>query len=409
MFTKNSRLKSRVFCLCRDKIYLMKLAQVKFGRGAIYLIAFIFALHQTPSAYINSSFLAKFVGDSNVGFIYSIASALTIFAFLAIRPILKRYGNYHSFAVVLLLNLISLLTMSFAETGLVLVLAYVVGHIARDLAFFHLDIFLEDVSDTKETGGIRGVYLSIMNMAYIIGPLLAGLIITDTDYWKVYLLGAGILIPTFFILLRYLNKFKDPEYKELKIKETVRAVLQQKDMYSIFAINSLLRFFYAWMVIYAPIYLVKHIGFTISETAFIIGIALVAFVIFEAPLGYVADKYLKEKYFLILGFIIMAITTASLSFIIEPNFWLWAGILFLTRTGASLVEVMSESYFFKKIDSSDINVMGFYRMLRPFVYTAAPLFASLLLLVIDIKFLFLVLGAFLLYGIRYSMVLDDKI
>jgi len=207
--------------------------------------------------------------------------------------------------------------------------------------------------------------------------------------------------------MRYMHTFKDPEYKDLKIEYTAKSVFKNKNMYSVFAINSLLRFFYAWMIIYAPIYLIQHVGFSVSETTFMIGLALVAFILLQTPLGYIADKILGEKEFLIGGFIILALSTASLSFITSTNFWVWTGMLFVTRIGASVVEVMSEAYFFKNIDSSDLNVIGFFRMLRPFVYTVAPLLASLLLLFIEIRFLFLILGAIILYGLRYSLILKD--
>ena len=387
----------------------MKIKPVTVGRGVIYLIAFLFALHQTPFAYINSTFLAQFVGEGNVGLIYTLGSILTIGGFLMIRPLLKRFGNYHTFGIVLLIDFITLIVLSFSVSGVVAIIAYVIGYTMRNLAMFHLDIFLEDVSTEKDAGGVRGIYLSIMSVSFVIGPLLSGFLLTDTDFWKVYLLGAGILLPTFFILLRYLKYFKDPVYKEPTLLITAKKVMKNVDMYSIFSINSLLRFFYSWMVIYAPIYMVQHIGFTISETTFIIAIALVAFVILEAPLGYLADNYFGEKEFLVIGFLILAGSTATIAFLPDPNFTLWAIVLFITRTGASFVEVGSEAYFFKKVDISDINVLGFFRMLRPFVYMISPLLASLLLLIVDIRFLFLILGAVMLYGIRYSLALKDTL
>lgn len=387
----------------------MRIKKTTVGRGVIYVIAFIFALHTTPFTYINSTFLSQYVGENNVGFIYTISSILTILAFICIRPILKRFGNYHTFGFAILIDFITLLIISFIDSGFILITAYVIGHIVRNLALFHLDIFLEDTSLNKDTGKIRGTYLTMMNLSFIIGPMIAGFIITDHDYWKVYLLGAILLLPIFFIFIRYLKHFKDPEYKDPKLFHTAKKVLQNKNMYSTFAIGSLLNFFYAWMVIYTPIYLIQHIGFSVSNAVFIIAIALIAFIIFQLPFGYIADKWLGEKEILITGFLIMAVSTASITFIDKPDFILWATILFITRIGASLIEIGNETYFFKKIDSSDINALGFFRMLSPVMYTVAPLLASLLLLIIDIRFLFLILGTILLYGIKYSLALKDTL
>lgn len=377
------------------------------GRTLIYILTLLFTLHVTPATYIESSFLGQFVSTGTLGFIFSLASIVSIFAFIYVRPLLRRFGNYKTFLFVLLTELVTLLYMATSDTGWIVLTAFIIGHTMRNLAFFHLDIFLEELSPDKDTGGIRGMYLTVMNISFIVGPLLGGVLLTNGDYWKIFVASIVLLIPVLYILVTYLRNFQDPDYKDLKLEHTTRRVFRNKNMYSIFAINSLLRFFYAWMIIYAPIYLVQHVGFSISETTFIIGIALIAFVLLQAPLGYLADKVTGEKEFLIAGFVILGASTAALTFITSANFWVWVMALFITRIGASIVEVMSESYFFKKIDSSDLNVIGFFRMLRPFVYTVAPLLASTLLIIINIRFLFLLLGIIMLYGIKYSLTLKD--
>jgi MFS family permease len=379
------------------------------SKWIIYLIVIAFNLHEAIFAYISSSFLAQFIGIKNVGFIFTGASLLLICSFIIIRPILKKFGNYHSFLAVVLLEIIALLLLSFSTSATVLITFYIIGHIMRGLAYFHLDIFLEDLSIDKDTGKIRGVYLTVSSFSYIIGPTLAGVILTNTDYWKVFLSSAVILLPVVFISLRYLSRFKDPEYKEINFIKTAKRILTNHNLFSLFIIHSLLKFFYAWVVLYIPFYLITNIGFSVSETTFIIAIALTAFVILEYPLGYIADRYLGEKEFLILGFIIISISTALLSFITEANFWVWAVALFSTRIGASMIEVMNETYFFKKINSSDINVLGFFRILGPLAYTVAPLIASILLMIIDIRFLFLILGAIMLYGVKHSLALKDTL
>jgi MFS family permease len=127
----------------------------------------------------------------------------------------------------------------------------------------------------------------------------------------------------------------------------------------------------------------------------------------EGFLGYIADKYIGEKEILVTGFIILAGSTALMSFVDSNSFWIWALVLFMTRVGASMIEIMTETYFFKKITSTDVSIIGAFRMTRPFIYTLSPLLGSLLLFVIDSKYLFLLLGIFMLYGIRHALILHD--
>jgi len=388
----------------------MTLSKSSHYRGIVYILVFLFTLHVTPGTYINSSFLAQFVGPQGVGLIIALGSIFTIAAFFFTRPVLSKYGNFKTFLLVLFLELLSLLLLSVSWLpSQILIGAYVLGFTMRNLAFFHLDIFLEDASSDESTGGIRGIYLTMMNVSFLIGPLMAGFIVQDAQYWKVYMISSIILLPSIYIVLKYLRDFKDPTYERFDFMKTMLAVKNKVDLRAAFSIQALLRFFFSWMIIYTPIYLVQSIGFTIAETTKIIGIALIAFVLLEGFLGYIADKYIGEKEILITGFIILAGSTAALSFIDSNSFWVWTAALFMTRVGASMIEIMGETYFFKKIDSSDVSIIGMFRMTRPFIYAISPLLGSLLLFVIDIKYLFLILGVFMLYGIRHSIILHDTL
>jgi len=126
------------------------------------------------------------------------------------------------------------------------------------------------------------------------------------------------------------------------------------------------------MVVYTPLYLTKYVGFSWAEIGVIFTIMLLPFVIFEIPVGRLADKKYGEKEFLTVGFIIMGIFTMAIGFVTVKNFWLWAAILFATRIGASFVEITCDTYFFKKVDQGKTDVIGFYRLTRPLSYVAAP-------------------------------------
>lgn len=388
----------------QQKICKQKLS----ARHLIYFIAFLFTLHTTPAVYVTSSFIGQYLPEDKIGYIYSIASLLTILVFVVIRPILVRYGNYKTFIFTLATNLVMLGVILIPDINSKIILgAIIINSIMHATAYFHLDIFISHYSNFKDTGVVRGAFLTAQNIAFVIGPLLAGAMLKGDDYWKIFLFGICLMIPTIYISLRYLKDFKDPEYKDPELLKTAIKVLRNKDVYNAISIQGLLRVFYSWMIIYTPIFLTMHIGFSISETATIIGIALVAFLFFTTPLGYISDKVMGEKELLILGFLIMALSTGLMSFVDTKSFWLWAGILFVTRIGASMVELMGEAYFFKKIDSTDISMVSFYRMVRPITYLIFPAIASGLLIFIDIKYLFLILGIFMLYGIKYSLAIKD--
>lgn len=380
-----------------------------FRKTILYVLIFIFTLHVTPATYINSSFLGQFLPESYVGYVFSVASVFTIIAFIFIRRLLTKIGNFKTALTMILLEVICLLTLVVSDFAPLVLTAYIIGFILRTLIMFSFDIFLENISKDDDTGSIRGIYLTSLNIAFLIGPIISSLLLTDHNFWKVYLFSTVILIPVIYIMLKYMRDFKDPVYEKPLFFKTAKRIYDHCNLYGIFFCAFLLRFFFSWMIIYTPIYLNQHIGFSLSETTLIIGVGLIPFVLLEALLGWLADTKIGEKEILTGGFIITAIATASISFINVPNMAIWMIILFITRVGAVMIEITTESYLFKKIDSGEINVLSFFRVIRPVAYVVSPIIASILLTIVDFKFIFLILGAIMLYGIRYSLAIRDTL
>lgn len=383
------------------------LTSKKLNKGVIYLLIFLFTLHLTPTTYINSSYLEQFIDTKIIGYIYSIASALTIICFFYIRKVLRKKGNYKTVIYLLFIETASLLIMAFAQNTAIALSAFVINFITTSLVFFNIDIFLESASSDKETGGIRGYYMTFLNLAFLIGPFIASFILTDHDFWKVYLLGVIIQIPVIYIIIKHLKNFEDPVYTKPRLLKTFKKLKENSDLYSTFASGFLLRIFFSVMVVYTPLYLIDQIGFKVSETTLIIAVSLLPFVLLEIPLGKISDKFLGEKEILTYGFLITAVATSLITFINSSNIIIWMLILFVTRIGATMIEISSEVHLFKRIDANNIDIIGLFRSVRPIAYIISPIIASILLLVIDFKFLYLILGAIMLYGLRYSLSIKD--
>jgi len=379
------------------------------GLFSVYLLGFFFAFHTALPTYINSSFLDIFMPEKLVGVIYILASILTIFGFLVMPFLLKKFGNYKIAFLLISLNLIALLGLAILQIPSLLLIFFLINLISIPLVYFSTDIFLEGFSSNLKTGRIRGIYLTSVNLAWALSPFISGLILANNEYWKIYLASFIFLVPVFLILLLNLRSFKDSEYHATHILETVRTVWRNNDLRNIFISNFLLFFFYSWMTIYTPLYLQKNIGFSWGEIGIIFSIMLLPFVLLQFPLGRLADKRYGEKEILSLGFVIMAIATGVISLVSGGNMFVWAVILFITRIGACTVEIMCDTYFFKKVDCLNANVISLYRMSGPFAYILGPLVATLLFnfFSFDIKYLFLVLGLIMIFGLRFSLSIKD--
>lgn len=385
----------------------MMKTSLKNQKGVIFILTFLFNLHLTPTLYINSSFLGQFVDDSKIGLIFTLSSILAILGLIFIPFVLRRIGNFKTFLFVSILETVCLLCLAFLKLPIILISVFIILGLTRTIAYFNIDIFLEHSSKNNETGNVRGVFLTCMSLATILGPLMASFVLTNKPFSSLYLLSAILMIPAFIINIKYLRKFEDNHYKPFEIKKALAQIFKNKDLHAVNTCNFLLNLFYSWMVIYIPLYLHEHIGFSLPETTLIIAIALLPFILFDVIWGNLADKRFGEKELMTAGFIILSISTVAISFIDKPIFIVWAVVLFITRIGASLVETMVETYMFKKIDDEDTEVLSLYRITALLSYIAGPLLASVLFIFVDFKFLFLILGTITLYGITYSLSIKD--
>jgi MFS family permease len=373
----------------------------------IFISVLLLSFHFIFVYFINAKYLSGILSEKTVGYTYTFGALLNIIIFIYAPNFLRRFGNYKLTLVLGVLELIALLGLGFSTTPAIIISLFILHQAVGPALFYCMDIFTESFSTLEEMGNIRGMYLTIQNIPPVITPAIVGLILVKPEYWKIYFIGAAFLVPFFILIISNFKNFKDPEYPVINLKEALVKFYNEKNIFDVFVDHFLLHLFYAWTVIYLPLYLTNHIGFTWGEVGIILSIMLLPFIIFQIPIGRMEDKHHDEKHVLVLGFSIMAASFMLIPFVHEKSLILWAAILFVSRIGASIVEVSSESYFFKHINPTNAGFISFFRMTRSLPYFIIPPIVGLTLLVADFPYIFFVAGLLMLIGVRYALLLRD--
>lgn len=373
----------------------------------IFISVLLLSFHFFFVYFINSKYLSGILSERTVGYTYAVGSLLNIIIFIYAPAFLRKFGNYKLILTLGLIELLTLIGLAFITTPALIIALFIIHQAVGPSLFYCMDIFTEAFSTAEEMGSIRGIYLTMQNIPPVITPAIVGLILIKPEYWKVYLIGALFLIPFFILILSNFRSFKDPEYPIVDLKQALQKFYNQKNIFDVFIDHFLLHVFYAWTVIYIPLYLTNHIGFTWGEVGIILSIMLLPFIIFQIPIGRMEDKYHDEKHVLVLGFSIMAASFMLIPFIHEKSLILWAAILFVSRIGASIVEVSSESYFFKHINPTNAGFISFFRMTRALPFFVIPPIVGITLLVADFPYIFFVCGLLMLVGVRYALLLKN--
>ena len=372
-------------------------------RQVIYFAGFFLTLSAALSYYANSSFLASVVGEDRIGLVYFFASIGSLVV-IGLTPRLAKRFNLR--VLVRLGGLI--LTLSYLGLGLAtnpffkLSLFVLIYNAVVALGFW-LDLYLESLSRDGETGRIRGGYLTVVNAAVLLSPLVSTTVLGEADHFQnLYLLCFAATLP-----LLYLFWFKLARARLESPGHSLWQKLLNPNLRRILLVDLWLNIFYFIMGVYMPIYLHEKIGLAWGEIGLAFTIMLIPFVVIEYPLGWLADRRFGEKEVLAAGIILTGLATLPIFFVTSTTVALWAGLLFATRLGASAWEAMKETYLFKHVAAGDVSTIGLSRLTVPGAYFIGSVATFFLLKVMPIGGFFLTLGLFVLLGLAFSLRLVD--
>jgi MFS family permease len=336
-------------------------------------------------------------------------AALTILGYLLMPSLVRRLGNYSVTLWFVLIQMLLFFGLLSSESPILISFFFILQTAVVAMISLNLDIFLEVYTDAANVGSVRGLYTATLNASWVIAPLIGSMLINGTEnYRNTYMASLMMLIPLFFLVYRNFPKFKDPNYSHLSPWQLIKHVSKNKNWDKLFAVNLILQTFYAWMVVYSPIFLHTVIGFGWEEIGIILVIMLLPFPMIQYPLGRLADRKYGEKEIMFAGFALMGLSTIGLTFIHGHNIAIWAVAMLITRVGAAAAEIMIETYFFKTVRANDAAALGIFRITRPLSYFTGPLIGIIgLMFITNESYMFAVIGITCLLALIPIMTIRD--
>ncbi|MEN8252434.1 MAG: MFS transporter, partial [Patescibacteria group bacterium] len=313
----------------------------------IVFLGFVFGLSLSLLAYIASSYFKQVVGGDNISIFYIITFAVILLVLFNLNKLIERFGRARTLMVLLLFQIIVLFALQLVDISMGGAILLMIYYVLYSVVWVLFDIVLEAYSTDDKTGHIRGLFLAVTNMGILVGPLLSMYLLENYGFDIIFLATMFLYIVMFLSVLIALNNVKGHvEKRHLTIRQTLSKFKHNSNLWKSYWMSFTLRFFYAVMTIYMPLYL-REIGFSWSEIGLIFTVMLIPFVIIEYPAGALADKKYGEKEMLFLGILIMIISVVVMFFTQSVALGVWMGMLFLSRVGAALLESMQDSYFYK--------------------------------------------------------------
>lgn len=378
---------------------------------ATYAMTFLYALHYAIPLYATSSYLHKYFNSSIVSAIYVIGSVLGLLASLRVARSIKQFHTYNFTFGIALAEIIVVALFGNTENQYLLPIFFIIHFMLQTLLFICLNVFIESFSAHANTGSIRGFFLAILNLGIIISPLIGGkiLALSHGSFSALYTISALILVPYLYFLYKYLHHVKEPAYHEVDVITAGVKAFKNKNLRAVIIAELVLEAFYAVMIIYSPLYLAL-VGVSLtSYLTIILPIALLPLVILPYELGLLADTKFGEKEMLIIGLLTLTVTVFLCVVITTSDIRVWTILFLVSRIGASFVETMAFSYYFKKVDKEDPSLTALFINMRGLATLLVGTIGIIIAPFIGDRpqLMFIILGCAILWSISYVLPMKD--
>lgn len=373
----------------------------------ISFISFLLGFSQAVLIYVMSFYFKSAWGTENVGLFYTISYAFILVILLNFHKVVRAAGKSAVLYFSTLAKIVALICLVFLEPSVWSVGFLMLYMIGNAIEWLSLDIILESFSKDQVSGRIRGLHLAIYNAGFIFGPLISAQLLDRYGFAGIFVFILFFEAFIFSLALIGLNGVNHGMKKKLKVLSVVKKIWRRKNIRRIYYISFVLEFFFSLMVIYTPLYLLD-LGLSWDKISIIFTIMLIPFVILQYPVGVLADKKTGEKEMIIASILFMAVSTFMLYFIDSRGVLVWGVALFATRIGAALIEVLRDSYFYKKIDGSDVDMIDIFRTAMPLAFIVSTALSFLMLLFLPLKAAFIFVALVVLSALYPAFRLIDN-
>lgn len=365
---------------------------------ALYLCVFFLGLHHVFVFFTNASIMKETLGltTPHILSIYGASSIFGIVMYLILSrsPRKRTHTKGRIYAAtyleMLCLAMMYVVTATQVFPANIAIYVYIgifiLHHIITPYILFNLDKLFEDYTHIQDRGKGRGIYSTVWNTPFVVVPLMLSSLTTET-LSITYAVAFCLLLPFLLFMYSYIQNPIDEQEEvnqnliplSTKIKNFWADKLDRNSLIT----QSTLHLYYGSTGILLPLYLHQYFNFEWNHIGILLAVMTTPFVLVQIPFGKLEDRTHNDKQIFIWGiFIAIFFTIGALlvpqGLTVEVSFILLTTLLFLSRVGCSMVEISSESMFYKHVTERDEFALLAFRAGRLVPYSLGILFLFLI-------------------------------
>jgi MFS family permease len=338
------------------------------------------------SVYLNS-FLHN---SSLVGLLTSFFMITEVLAYIFLIPLIEKGNKMKMLLVSLIFFVVSYLLFSIYSNIYLVIFLGVFISIVTSLRVTLFGLIVRDKTADDNVSKNEGIIYSLLNSAWVIGPLVAGYFAKIYGFKSVFFLSSIFILISLFSL--FLFKIKDNRRTKKVDHNMITVVLEffeHRGRTTSYFLSIAVNFWWAFIYIYMPLYIISKGYSGVVLGVFLAGITL-PLIFFDYFFGKLAGKRGFKKLFFV-GFITLGILSILCFFI--SNIYVIIGLLMLASISVSMIEPTTDAYFLDIVKEEERDkYFGVYTTSMNIGNLLGSLPAAVLLLVLPFKSLFIFYG-----------------
>ncbi len=363
--------------------------------GKLSLIGAIVALSLAFVDTIWAVYIDFFVNSIVlVGLISAFLTLVSFLSFFLIIPIIEKYSKSKLYYVSLVLFGIIYLLFAFTQNLQMFIFLATLVTILLSLRIICYGIILRDKSSERQLSRNEGLNYTFLNLAWLVGPLIAGYLSEKYNFSLIFILSAIFI----FIALTFFkfSKIKDANIKKRVDRNVFRNFLdffKRRDRVLSYILSGGVNLWWILIYIYMPLYIMRS-GLGIRWVGYFLFAVPIPMVLFQYYFSKRAGKIGFKSLFKI-GFFIPFIAALICFFLIDIHIIMF--ILVIASIGFAIVEATTEAYFFDILKGKQaLRFYGPYNTTIDLNHFIGNMCTSLVLIFLPFNFIFLLYGFFML-------------
>lgn len=291
------------------------------------------------------------LNSSTIGFISAFLVILTLLTGFYSIPILEKFREFKTLIISLLVMVVSYMTIALFDNLYAFLFFSAVLAVFSVLRINSFDILFRDQAKESSLNEEEGLMYSIINIGWLIGPLIAGFVMASYGIKSVFILSS--IFVTLSLIFLVLVPIKVPRRKkeplDINLRKNFQNFISNKLVHSPYLISTGIEIWWILIFIYTPLFMVRQ-GLNEVTVGIFVALTAVPSIFIDFYSGRLSQKFGFRKFFFY-GFLLMGVLSV-LSFF-SVNIYLTLLFLILGSTAMAFVEPLQESFFFKRVSKND--------------------------------------------------------